>query len=143
MLQSGILSFPALHLLVLLLFLPLPPLPYFASFLNILACPCCFFLLELLGISHHHGSDGSQSFLSVPSVSLLLHPNSSASLSSSSTGLSVCQFNVFPFKVNTTKSECIIFPRKPFPIHSVFCAYEQSQALLCLLPGGPFLIPHT
>lgn len=45
-----------------------------------------------------------------------------------------CQFDVFPFKANMAKSECLVFSRKAFPIHDVFCDYHHSQAQTCLLP---------
>lgn len=99
----------------------------------------CLSPVELLGITYHNATGGSQSFSSAPNLSSLPLSNGSASLSSSSTGLSFCQFNVFQFKANMAKSEFFIFRRKPFPVHDVFCDYQHSQSQLCLLLGDIFL----
>lgn len=52
----------------------------------------------------------SQSFRSVPHLSSLPLCNGSAPLSSSSTGLSFCQFNVIQFKAHTAQSQVFLFP---------------------------------
>lgn len=141
MLQSGILSFPALHLLALLLFLPLPPLPYFASFLSILACPCCFFLLELLGISHHHGSDGSQSFLFPVCLFffILIVLHLSPVVLRGCLSVSLMSFHL---KLIQPNLNALSFPGNHFPF-TVFSVLMNSHKLCCACYLGAHFSSRT